>query len=83
MDNPEQMPKVHHQPINVSNQFSPLSDTLAEKPMAKWPPILIIGSLIVRNVTLETPAAIVKYIPGARPGNVESCLKVLSFRLVT
>lgn len=58
--NPKQTPQVHHKPVNVSNQYSPLSSTPPEKTT------LIICSLIVRNLKLDTPGKIFEYILGDR-----------------
>ena len=64
--------QAHGLPLTCpSNKFSPLINTpTVEKS-------LVIGSSIVRNMTLETPVIIVKCIPRARAGNVESYIKLL------
>lgn len=69
---PKQIHTDRHQPVHVSNRFTPLSDSSSDKQTQ------IIDSSILRNVKFATPVIIVKCIPKARAGNVESYLKLLA-----
>ncbi len=62
-------------PIKTLNRFYLLSDAPTEKPDESD---LVIGDSIVRNVKIETPAAIVRCLPGARAPDILSNLKVLA-----
>lgn len=66
-------PHEHHQPLHVSNRFSPLSS--GNNPNQNK--TLVIGASTVRNVKLATPSAIVTSISGARASDIESYLKLL------
>ena len=56
--------------FTLYNRFSQLSYVPAEKLTVE------IGSSILQNVTISTSAAIVKCIPGARAGDMETNLKL-------
>ena len=76
-----------HPPLHVSNKYSPLADTPVERvseasdrPPKTKPVIpittLVIGSSIMRNVKVS--GTLVKCIPGARAGDIESNLKIMA-----
>ena len=67
----KQRPTANHQPLHVSNRFSPLASQ--DKPAS-----LVIGASTIRYVKLTTPSVIVNSISGARANDIESNLKVLA-----
>ena len=78
-----------HAPLHVSNKFSPLAAAPVECVSEVLTPLgdrlpkpvtpittLVIGSSIMRNV--KFPGTLVKCIPGARAGDIESNLKMMA-----
>lgn len=80
---------LHYQALHVSSSFSPLSDRptgtqtqhvdfVVLSSTAAGKPALVTGDSVLWNVKVETPGSIVRCIEGAKAGDVDANLKLLT-----